>query len=82
MNHSWSILKPSIVPFLSNWARYTLLKSECLLACEVVKHVRLVSASNNLIFVGIISLTSLLHTEYVIITHFYPLTINIDMHYY
>src|SRR2546421_8144723 len=38
MNHSRSILKPSSVPFLSNWARYTLLKSECCLACDEVKH--------------------------------------------
>jgi hypothetical protein len=49
MNHSRSILKPSSVPFRNNWARYTPLKSEYCLACDEVKHPRLVRVSKSLV---------------------------------
>src|ERR1051326_4243591 len=85
MNHSRPILNPSIMPFLSNWARYTLLRSAYLLASDEVKHPRLVVASKSLVATVISLSTSLIssvfrnyNTNYNTLS---PLTINIDIRY-
>ncbi len=82
MNHSRSILKPSSVPFLSNWARYTLLKSECCLACDEVKHSRLVFASKSLASRAIALFTSMFISLLRNYNTLLPLTININVRYY
>lgn len=82
MNHSRSILNPSIVPFLSNWARYTLLSSEYFLACDDVKHPRLVLASKSLVATVIPSFTSIFISASRNYNILLLLTINIDIRYY
>ena len=81
MNHSRSILKPSSVPFLSNWAKYTLLKSACFLACDEVKQVRLVVASRSLAVTVIGLVTSMLISLLRNYNTLLPLTINIVIGY-
>jgi len=81
MNHSRSILKPSSVPFLSSWARYTLLKSAYFLACDEVKQVRLVVASKSRAVTAIELFTSMLISPLRNYNTLLPLTINIDIRY-